>query len=134
MEEKAINDRIKQLRLLLGCTQEEFGKKLGVTRSAISYLESGRSRLTEHMLFMICATFNVHEYWLRTGNGEIFKRNTINEDLAYYISELISERDPEKEKYALIVLKLIIDEWDLIKHNTETINKILTWIVEKPKE
>lgn len=134
MDKSTINDRLKHLRLLLGLTQAEFGKKLGITPSAISYLESGRSKLTEHMLLMICANFNVHADWLRTGKGEIFKITTISDDLANYISELISQDDPEKEKYALIALKLIIDEWDLIKHNTETINNILTWISEKPKE
>lgn len=124
-----MNERIKQLRLLLNLTQEEFGKKLGVTRSAISYIESGRSKVTEQMVIMICTTFNVRKSWLKTGTGDI-----TDEDITSYMNKLMAADDPEKEKYALIALKLIVDEWDLINQNITLIKNILTWISEKPTE
>lgn len=42
-----MNERIKELRKTLSLTMEELGEKLGVTRSAISNIESGKRGITE---------------------------------------------------------------------------------------
>ena len=44
-----MNERITELRKTLSLSMEEFGKKLGVTRSSISNIESGRRGLTDQM-------------------------------------------------------------------------------------
>ena len=129
-----MNERIKELRLELNMTQEEFGKKIGVTRSAISYLESGRSKLTEKMLFLICITFNVSKEWLKSGTGSMFITLTMGEELAAYMGRLMAEEDPEKKKYALIILKLLVDEWELIKSNMQKINELLVWASARPEK
>ena len=129
-----MNERVKQLRTLLKLTQEEFGKKLGVTRSAICYIESGRSKLTEQMLFMICITFDVRQEWLKSGLGDIFITHTVDEELSMYMGKLLAQNSPEKEKYALLVLKLIVDEWDLVCKNIKTLSELLSWIAERPNE
>lgn len=67
-----INERIKQLRKELKLSGEKFGEKLGVKRSAISDIETGRNNLTDQMFLSICREFNVNENWLRTGEGEMF--------------------------------------------------------------
>lgn len=64
-----MNERIKELRKYLGLSQEDFGSKVGVTRSAVSKLESSDRGVTEQMLILICREFNVNEEWLRTGSG-----------------------------------------------------------------
>ncbi len=129
-----MNERVKQLRLYLNLTQEEFGKKLGVTRSAISYIESGRSNLTDHMLFTICLTFDINKKWLRDGTGEMFMNHTIDEELAKYMGTLLAEDNPKKEKYALIILKYLVDEWDLIEKNLDNLDKIIEWVNSRPEE
>ena len=67
-----MNTRLTCLRKKLDITQAEFGNKLGVTRAAISRLESGDRNLTDQMILSICREFNVNEHWLRTGDGEMF--------------------------------------------------------------
>ena len=134
MEVRTLNERIKELRSVLGITQEEFGKKLGITRSAISYLESGRSKLTDKTLFLICITFDVSKEWLRYGTGDMFITHTVGEELASYCGKLMAENDTEKEKYALIALKLIVDEWELVKENVQKISELLVWVSSRPEE
>jgi len=128
-----LNNRVKELRLFLGLTQEEFGKKLGVTRSAISYIESGRSNITEHMLFTICLMFDVNKQWLKDGCGDMFISHTIREELAGYMGRLLADDNSKKEKYALLLLKVIVDEWELVEKNFDTILKIWSWISERPE-
>ena len=129
-----MNERIKKLRLFLNLTQEEFGKKLGVTRSAISYIESGRSNVTEQMLYTISLTFDVRKEWLQSGCGEMFAEHTISEALASYIGDLLAEDNLQKEKCALFCLKMIIDEWDLIEKNFDKFKDITKWIDTRPDE
>lgn len=68
-----IGERIKDLRKSLGLTLEEFGKKLGVGKSAISNIENGSRNLTDQMLLSIHREFNVRKEWLRDGIGEMFE-------------------------------------------------------------
>lgn len=62
-------ERVKSVRKKKELTLEKFGERLGVTKTAISYVESNKRNLTEQMLKSICREFNVNEVWLRTGEG-----------------------------------------------------------------
>lgn len=66
------NERIRKLRLALGLNQQEFGARIGIKVSAVSYLESGKSRLTESNLILICEKFHVNRSWLLDGEGDMF--------------------------------------------------------------
>lgn len=69
-----INERVKELRKALNLSGEKFGAKLGVKRSAISDIETGRNNLSEQMILSICLAYNVNEDWLRTGEGDMFNQ------------------------------------------------------------
>lgn len=63
-----MNNRLKELRIESGLTQEEFGKRIGLTsRSLISLLESGARNITDRTVKDICREFNVNEEWFRSG-------------------------------------------------------------------
>ena len=65
-------ERIKELRKILGLSQDAFGKRLGVTGTAVSRIEKGDRGLTEQMMLAICREFHVDYYWLKEGEGDIF--------------------------------------------------------------
>lgn len=65
-------ERIKELRKALSLSQDAFGKKLGVTGTAVSRIEKGERSLTEQMALSICREFRVNYYWLMNGDGEMF--------------------------------------------------------------
>ncbi len=85
-----MNERVKTLRNHLGLSGEKFGKQLGVTRTAISLIESGKNNLTEQNIKSICREFNVNEEWLRNGTGEMFNpvESISLDDLASELSPL----------------------------------------------
>lgn len=64
--------RVKELRKSLKLSQEEFGKKIGITKSTVSYIEAGKSKLTDKNVLAICREYKVDENWLRTGRGDKF--------------------------------------------------------------
>lgn len=117
-----MNNRIKQLRKELKLSQEEFGNRLGVGKSAISYLESGRSNLTEQMTKSICREFNVDYLWLTTGDGEMFA--DIEADIMTRIDYIMTgENDIAKRTFKAFA-KLDKSEWAVIE-------KIIDEIAEK---
>lgn len=65
-------ERIKELRKILGLSQDAFGKKLGVTGTAVSRIEKGERALTEQMALSICREFRVNYFWLTEGKGDMF--------------------------------------------------------------
>lgn len=67
-----MQERVKQIRQHLDLSQEAFGNVLGVTKTAICGIESGRRGLTEQMTKAICREFNVNYDWLKYGEGEMF--------------------------------------------------------------
>ena len=83
-----MHERVMNLRNHLKMSQEEFGKKIGLTRFTISNLESGKRNITERVIADICREYRVNESWLRTGEGEMFR-----EDDASILGELVSKYD-----------------------------------------
>lgn len=67
-----MNERLKAIRKALSLSQESFGKRLGVTGTAISRIEIGNRSVTEQMVLAICREFNVREEYLRNDDGEMF--------------------------------------------------------------
>jgi transcriptional regulator with XRE-family HTH domain len=49
-----------------------FARRIGLSQTALSMIELGKTALTEKNIKLICATFGVDETWLRTGEGEMF--------------------------------------------------------------
>lgn len=87
-----MNERIKELRLILGVSQEDFGLRIGVTRASISNLEKGIRNPSDQTIKSICREFNVNYAWLVDGIGEIFSDmpKTLFEEVAneYDLDEL----------------------------------------------
>lgn len=69
-----MNQRVKEVRKALGLSGEKFGEPIGVTKTAISLLESGKNNITDQMVKSICLAYNVNETWLRTGEGQMFNQ------------------------------------------------------------
>lgn len=65
-----INQRIKELRKELKLSQEEFGTRIGLKKSAASWIEQEGHTITDQNISLISKTFGVNEEWLRTGKGE----------------------------------------------------------------
>ena len=95
---ESMKDRIKLIREQNKLSQEDFGNKIKIKRSAVSKIESGLNNPSDQTIALICSEFSINENWLRTGEGEMF---TLQEDEeAAYVSELLE--DTENPLYDLI--------------------------------
>mgnify|MGYP001050048169 FL=1 len=58
---KTIGDKIKELRISLGLSQEEFGKKLGYTsRSSINKIEKGINDISYDKLILLIKEYKIN--------------------------------------------------------------------------
>ena len=73
---EGILNRLRALRAFLGLKQGEFSKRLKMPQNSYSQIETGINPLKDRHIALICLTFGVNESWLRTGDGEMFTRNT----------------------------------------------------------
>mgnify|MGYP004598560089 FL=1 len=111
--------RVKAVRKELGMTLDAFGKRVGVTKTAISNIENGARCLTDQMLLSICREFGVNETWLRTGAGEPFMPPSRSEEMGRLVKSLMADK-PESFRSRLITALLRFDadgpEWQLLEN------------------
>lgn len=113
------SQRVKAVRKELGMTLDAFGKRVGVTKTAISNIENGARCLTDQMLLSICREFGVNETWLRTGAGEPFMPPSRSEEMGRLVKSLMADK-PEAFRSRLITALLRFDadgpEWQLLEN------------------
>ncbi|MEQ8244482.1 LexA family transcriptional regulator [Fulvivirga sp.] len=64
--------RITMLREMLGLSQKDFSDNAGVSQSALSQLETGKTKISLDTLQKISLAFKVNCNWLVNGKGDIF--------------------------------------------------------------
>lgn len=71
-----MNERIKELRRILGLKQREFADALGVKTGAVGAWESGSFKPGAARIELICERFKVSREWLVNGEGPVFKEDS----------------------------------------------------------
>ena len=67
-----MGDRVKLIRKALGMTQEQLAQRLGVGKTALSMIETGKARLSSRNRNLLVQELNANPEWLETGKGEMF--------------------------------------------------------------
>jgi transcriptional regulator with XRE-family HTH domain len=64
-------ERVKEIRKSekVNLTMEKFGERIGLKKSAVSLIESGKNSLTDANIKSICREFGVDYMWLTTGRN-----------------------------------------------------------------
>ena len=67
-----MGERVKLIRKRLGLTQEQLAQRLGVGKTALSMIETGKARLSARNRNILVQELNVNPQWLESGKGEMF--------------------------------------------------------------
>lgn len=111
-----MGERIKEMRLKLGFSQDDIAKRVGVTRGAISRLETGTTSLTPQMSKALCREFNVSEEWLNGGDCDMFIEISKAELAAKIVASALADTDDEFILNTFIALgQLTPAEWRVIR-------------------
>lgn len=118
-----MNTRIKELRKRLGLTLDKFGERIGIKKSSLSTIESGKTNASEQTILSIVREFGVSEEWLRNGTGEMFPEKSEAEELASLVPKIIKSDNQFVIKTLTEMCKLSPECWDEIEKMIKKIAK-----------
>jgi transcriptional regulator with XRE-family HTH domain len=122
-----LNERIKELRIYLNLTQSELGDKIGITRAAVSRIESGERSVTDQVFISICREFNINENWLRTGEGSMFVELPEEDEYFKAAAQIAKANDK-------LAMQALIEYWKLDDNGKKLLKDFIIHIAEKSKE
>lgn len=99
MNQTEVGRRLKEVRAALSLKLEEIGEKTGLSKSAISYMETGTKKPSSVYMYELSKQFNIDINWVLTGDGNMFKPdvelnlnfgedNKTIKELIYYIENV----------------------------------------------
>lgn len=114
-----INKRFRELRKICKKSQEEWADIMGLSRSGIADIEAGRRNVTEkHIKLLSIESIDgkyINEDWLRTGDGDPFKKLTRNQVITDFAADLIKEDDSFKSRLIEALARLGDDDWEALE-------------------
>ena len=119
-----IGNRIRELRKELGMNQTDFASKIGLKQSAIGLYENNDRRVSDQTIKLICTEFDVNEQWLRTGEGEMFRKISPDEEFARIMMEVQISNDP-------IIRRIISTYWKLTPEEKAGVQKMVQCFVDE---
>lgn len=119
-----MNERIKAIRLALSISQDEFGRRLGVTRGAITNIELNKVEPKPLFVDLICKEFRVNRHWLETGEGEMFIRRSPDEELSIELGKILfAESTDFKKRFITALLRLDDSGWKALERLVDELKK-----------
>ena len=99
-----LKDRLRELRKTTGLSQTDFAEKLGCGRGAIKNLEEGKTGISSTFADLICRIYGCNVVWLETGEGEMFREPTVDEQIAGFVGDVLSDKGDEFQKRVMRIL------------------------------
>lgn len=120
----SVFERIKIVRKSVGLTQQAFAEKLGLKQNTVATYEMGKTSPSERTLADICRVFNVDPVWLETGEGEMFRAETVDSELTRLVGELMADKPGSfKQRVVAALLRCSDDEWGVFRRVLSEIEK-----------
>ena len=120
-----IGERIKELRKeKLNMTLEQFGERIGLKRSGLSLIESGRNNPTDQTIKSICREFSVRDEWLRTGEGNPFVEKDRDQQIKEMVDEIMVEKPEDfRRRFVRALAALDADGWAALERFIDSISE-----------
>ena len=119
-----MDERIKQVRKAAGLTQGEFAEQISLSRNYIAMIEIGQREPSERTIDDICRVFGVSKLWLKTGEGEMYVKRDLNQEIGMMVTALMKDADESfRKRFIAALLQVPPDGWNAIE---EFVNKLST--------
>lgn len=112
----AIGDRIKEVRKIKGLTQQRFADELGLKRNTVGGYEIGTVTPSDRTIADISQKFDINESWLRTGEGEMMRTVSRDEEISSFMGDVMrGESDDFRRRLVAVLAKLDTSEWEILE-------------------
>lgn len=131
-----LKDRLRELRKSTRLSQTDFAEKLGCGRGVIKGIEEGKTDISPAFADLICRTYGCDRIWLETGEGEMFRTPTRDEQITDFVGKtLFGDGDSDFAKQLLSILAALDDNgWKTLKAAAEVLKKAENDAKNQPDE
>ena len=117
-----ISSSIKQLREALGLSQIEFAKKVKLGAGTIKNIEYDLIKPNKRYYEQIAEACNVDPVWLETGEGEMFRKLSRQEQIADFVGKALADDSDEFVRQTIAMLAALDEAgWQKLKAAAEAI-------------
>ena len=117
-----VGERIKQVRITNKMTQAKFGERIKIAGQSVSLLEIGKNNASDQTISLICKEFGISETWLRTGEGEMEIPVNEDEEIADFLSDVLTSKPDVRRRLISALARLDPEDWDLIERMIEKVS------------
>ena len=89
-----IGERMRDARKAKGLTQAALAEKVRLKRNTIANYETNNIKPSERSVLNICAVLGINEKWLLTGEGEMLRQLSEDEELELIFDQIHMRTDP----------------------------------------
>ena len=107
------------MRKALGVTQQELADAVKCSVGVVTNIEYGRSTPNAMCIAAICDRYGISEKWLRSGEGEMFRSVSRDEEVTKFFMETLSGDDSFKKAFITALSQVDDNGWRLIKDFAE---------------
>ena len=112
----SISERIMLVVEKTGNNKSKFARKINVTPAYISKLGKNRDVVpSDRTILDICREFDVNEEWLRTGQGEMFRKLSRSDEIAAFFGDVLSGEPDFRARFIAALSRLNADQWKLLE-------------------
>lgn len=110
-----MNERIVELIDALHIKKADFAERIRVSQAYVSQMCSGVRMPSDRTISDICREFNVNELWLRTGEGNMLRERSRNDELAAFFGDLLKSEPDFRHRLISVLSRLSVEEWELLE-------------------
>ena len=103
---QTINDRFREVRKMLGKSQDAFASEANRTRSEISNIEYGKTVPKPEVISAVCNAHGIDRTWLETGTGDPFREKSDEERIAEVLGGVLAGSEQSKARLIRAVANL----------------------------
>ncbi len=119
-----MHTRISEIRKKNNLTQEQFSKRMGISKNYVNLIENGRKTPGDRLVSDICREFNVNETWLRTGEDDPFLPRTRNQIITDFTADLLREENDSFRRRFIEALSILdVNDWKTLEKIAEALIK-----------
>lgn len=107
-----MHTRINKIVQQSGLTKTDFAKRLGVSQPFVSKICTGDATPSDRTISDICREFGVNEVWLRSGDGEPFRKSSVEEKIMRFAVQTARGSDEFRKALVAMLAKLDPEDWE----------------------
>lgn len=110
-----MKDRIEFIIKSVNIKKVDFAKRLNLSQAFVSQMCSGVARPSDRTIQDICREFGCNEAWLRTGEGDPFRKTTREEEIMRFAVQTYKSPNEFRKAFVSLLAKLDPEDWDALE-------------------